>query len=76
MKLASRSAQLLVSTQSVQLLNAFGPAEESAGSRILIVDMNRGTTTITVPTPESLADWIEEYSIGELWQMNVLGGNP
>ncbi|HJJ96373.1 MAG TPA: AAA family ATPase [Methanocorpusculum sp.] len=76
MKLASRSAQLLVSTQSVQLLNAFGPAEESTGSRILIVDMNRGTTTITEPTPESLADWIEEYSIGELWQMNVLGGNP
>lgn len=38
--------------------------------------MNRGTTTITEPTSESLADWIEEYSIGELWQMNVLGGNP
>jgi len=76
MKLASRSAQLMISTQSVQLLNAFGPVEENTGSRILIVDMNRGTTTITVPTPESLADWIEEYSIGELWQMNVLGGNP
>lgn len=75
-KLASRNAQLIVSTQSVQLLNAFGPAEEDTGSRILIVDMNRGTTTVTVPTPESLSDWIEEYSIGELWQMNVLGGNP
>ncbi|MDR0980853.1 MAG: AAA family ATPase [Methanocalculaceae archaeon] len=76
MKLASRSAQLMISTQSVQLLNAFGPVEENTSSRILIVDMNRGTTTITVPTPESLAEWIEEYSIGELWQMNVLGGNP
>ncbi|MCZ0861291.1 AAA family ATPase [Methanocorpusculum sp. MG] len=76
MKLASRSTQLIVSTQSVQFLNAFGPAEESTGSRILIVDMSHGTTTITVPTPETLADWIEEYSIGELWQMNVLGGNP
>lgn len=76
MKLAGRNAQLVVSTQSVQLLNAFGDAEENTDARILIVELSRGATTVVVPTQESLADWIEEYSIGELWQMNVLGGNP
>ncbi|HJK07727.1 MAG TPA: chromosome segregation protein SMC, partial [Methanocorpusculum sp.] len=76
MKLASRTSQLLVSTQSVQLLNAFGPHEDNAGSRILIVEQDHGATAVTVPTPESLADWIEEYTIGDLWQMNILGGNP
>ena len=76
MKLASRTSQLIVSTQSVQLLNAFGPHEDNAGSRILIVEQDHGATAVTVPTPESLADWIEEYTIGDLWQMNILGGNP
>lgn len=76
MKLASRTSQLIVSTQSVQLLNAFGPHEDNAGSRILIVEQDHGATVVTVPTPESLADWIEEYTIGDLWQMNILGGNP
>ena len=26
--------------------------------------------------PERLHDWLEEYSLGELWQKNVMGGGP
>ena len=25
---------------------------------------------------EDLAEWLEEYTLGELWQKNVLGGRP
>ncbi|MDV0441498.1 AAA family ATPase [Methanorbis furvi] len=76
-KFAGEKSQLIVSTQSVQLLNAFDPETEDAeGCSILIVENHNGATTLTLTTPESLADWIEEYSIGELWQMNILGGNP
>ncbi|MDV0442964.1 AAA family ATPase [Methanorbis rubei] len=76
-KFAGQKSQLIVSTQSVQLLNAFDPETEDAeGCSILIVENHNGATSVTLTTPETLADWIEEYSIGELWQMNILGGNP
>lgn len=75
-KFASRTTQLIISTQSIQLLNEFGPEPEENGSKILIVENRNGATTITTPTPEMLAGWMEEYSIGDLWQMNILGGNP
>jgi hypothetical protein len=26
--------------------------------------------------PEDLRDWLQQYSLGELWQKNVLGGGP
>jgi hypothetical protein len=26
--------------------------------------------------PEQLEDWLEDYSIGELWQRNVIGAGP
>ena len=26
--------------------------------------------------PETLREWMEEYSLGELWEKNVLGGRP
>ena len=25
---------------------------------------------------EELADWLKEYSLSELWEKNVLGGQP
>ncbi len=76
-KFAGQRSQIIVSTQSVQLLNAFDPETEDAeGCSILIVENHNGATSVTPTTPEILADWIEEYSIGELWQMNILGGKP
>ncbi|MCY3580609.1 MAG: hypothetical protein OXH33_08660 [bacterium] len=26
--------------------------------------------------PIRLQDWLQEYSLGELWTMNILGGRP
>lgn len=26
--------------------------------------------------PEEFKDWLEDYSIGDLWKRNVLGGRP
>jgi hypothetical protein len=26
--------------------------------------------------PEELKEWLQQYSLGELWQKNVLGGGP
>jgi hypothetical protein len=26
--------------------------------------------------PEELESWLEEYSLGEIWEKNIIGGGP
>jgi predicted ATPase len=70
MKKASLNAQLIVSTQSVNLLDQF-EAED-----ILVTEREDGQTTFRRLNPESLTQWLEDYSIGQLWGKNILGGTP
>ena len=28
------------------------------------------------PSAEKLADWLEDYSLGEIWEKNIIGGGP
>lgn len=67
---ASKSKQIIVSTQSVELLNEF-EAED-----IIIADRTPEGTNIHRLDSEKLKEWLEEYSLGELWQKNLLGGRP
>jgi predicted ATPase len=74
LKSASKRAQLLVATQSVTLLNQLDPED------LLITEHDGVRTTIErlsmrLP-PERLAAWLDDYSIGELWEKNVIGGRP
>jgi len=67
---AAIRSQVIVATQSVTLLNNFGPND-------VIVAEHNGTKTDFKRLLESELDtWLEDYSIGELWEMNVLGGRP
>jgi predicted ATPase len=67
---ASDKTQLLVSTQSVTLVNQLLPEE------VWVADRVDGGTTFKQLTTAALTDWIGEYSLGELWEKNVLGGRP
>jgi len=69
-KLASANSQLLISTQSVQLVNCFTPDD------ILIAEKEHGETKITRPDTEELKDWLKDYTLGEIWRKNIMGGNP
>lgn len=74
MRAASKSVQLVVSTQSVTLLDALAEPED-----VIVVGRdkrNGGASTFERLDPEKLASWLEEYSLGELWEKNVLGGRP
>jgi hypothetical protein len=62
--------RLVFATQSVPLLDEF-PLEA-----IVVVERRGGATVLTRPAQERLADFIDEYSLGELWRMNLLGGRP
>ncbi len=67
---ASVESQIIVATQSPILLDHFEPEE------VLVTDRCDGATTIRRLCAESLSAWLEEYSLGELWEKNELGGRP
>ncbi|MGI4873054.1 MAG: AAA family ATPase [Janthinobacterium lividum] len=68
---ASDRATVLVATQSVNLVNEFDPED------IIVVERDaQGASTFTRQTAEQLTSWLERYSLGELWEKNVLGGRP
>jgi predicted ATPase len=70
MKSASERTQVIVSTQSPTLLDHFDPSE------IVVVSREHGRSTFQRLNEEELATWLEDYSIGELWQKNVVQAGP
>lgn len=66
----SQTKQVIVSTQSVELLNEFD-AED-----VIVVDRVGGKSEFHRLDAEKLTGWLEEYSLGELWKKNLLGGRP
>jgi predicted ATPase len=70
LKSASISSQIIISTQSVNLVNAFSPND------IVVVERQNNQTVFKRQSEKELMSWLEEYSVGELWEKNVLGGVP
>lgn len=70
MKSAAQEHQLIISTQSVELVNEFD-AED-----LIVVDKHAGVSAFKRVSESELADWLEEYSLGDLWKKNLLGGRP
>ncbi len=69
-KMASESTQVIVSTQSPLLLDHFQPED------VLVADRVEGSTHITRLDSTKLTTWLEDYSLGQLWEKNELGGRP
>jgi predicted ATPase len=67
---ASNDSQVIVSTQSPTLLDYFQPGE------VLVADRVDGGTQLTRPDSTRLAKWLEDYSLGQLWEKNEIGGRP
>lgn len=67
---ASQHAQVLVSTQSSAFLDSFDPED------IVVVERKDEATEFERPDAEKLEAWLEDYSLGEIWEKNVLGAGP
>lgn len=67
---ASASVQVIVSTQSVTLVNQL-TAED-----VIVVDRDDDQSVFHRLDPDSLQGWLDGYAMGELWEKNVLGGKP
>lgn len=67
---AATKTQVIVSTQSVSFVNQFQPED------IIVVERPNSESTFKRLDPEHLSVWLDEYSLGEIWEMNLIGGRP
>jgi predicted ATPase len=68
---SAKGTQVIIATQSTDLVNHFEPDD------IITVDQVDGETIFNRLQKEELSTWLEDYSIGDLWQRNILeGGQP
>lgn len=66
----SRHTQVLFATQSTTFLNHFNADE------VVVVERHDGATSLSRPDPQSLANWLEDYSLAEIFDKGVIGGCP
>lgn len=67
---ASIHTQILLATESVQLINEFEL------ENFIVVEREDGVSTFKRLDSKDFELWLEDYTIGELWEKNVLGGIP
>lgn len=67
---ASAKTQVILSTQSSVLLDHFQPED------VLVAERVEGGTRLTRLEASRLANWLEDYSLGQLWEKNEFGGRP
>lgn len=67
---AATKTQVIVSTQSVPLVNQFAPED------LIVVDREEGQSVFRRLDNRELDVWLEDYGLGELWEKNLIGGRP
>ena len=68
-KQLSDEKQIIVSTQSVEMLNEFDI------ENVIVVDRGEAGSEFKRLSEEELKAWLEEdYALGDLWKKNILGG--
>lgn len=71
-KKASENAQIVLATQSPNLLDEFD------ADKVVVIerDEQQRTSVFKQLSSEQLREWVEEYTTSELWDKNVIGGRP
>lgn len=67
---AARDCQIIISTQSVNLINNF------EAENIITVDRKDGQSVFNRLDVENLKNWLQDYSLGELWTKSIINGQP
>ena len=69
-KQVSTETQIVVATQSPLILDHFEPED------VVVTERVEGATQFTRLEREKLKGWLEDYSLGQLWEKNEFGGRP
>lgn len=67
---AATKTQVIVSTQSVSLVNQFELEE------LIVVEREGGKSDFRRLERTKVESWLDDYSLGDLWEKNVIGGRP
>ena len=63
-------SQVILATQSTLLIDCFEPED------IIVVERKNRQSYFYRQETKTLEDWLEEYSLSELWNKNIIGGRP
>jgi predicted ATPase len=69
-RIASKKTQIIASTQSVTFADYFDVED------ILVVDTKENATVFKRLDSEEFKEWTDEYTVGDMWQKNLIGGVP
>lgn len=67
---ASKDVQIIISTQSVTLVDKF------MLEHIITVDLRNSESIFERLDLKNLKDWLKDFSLGDLWQMSEINGQP
>lgn len=67
---ASVKSQVIISTQSTNLVDEFQPED------IITVDRKDKQSVFTRQSIHQLSEWLNDYSMSTLWEKNIIGGRP
>jgi predicted ATPase len=70
LKSLSSQVQVILATQSMAFIDRFDPED------VIVVERPHRESAFTRLRPERLRTWLEEYSLAQLWEKNVIGGRP
>ena len=66
----SEKRQVIVATQSPLLVDCFDLDE------IVVLELHGDETVFHRLNPDKYEMWLSDFTTGELWQQNLLGGRP
>lgn len=69
-KTASQNCQVILATQSTTLINEF------EAENIIIVEREGEKSVFKNLNITELEDWLQRYSLSEIWEKNIIGGRP
>ena len=69
-KQAAENVQVLIATQSPILLDTFDAKD------IVVLEAPQESTVVKRLDDKALEEWLKQYTLSELWDKNVLGGQP
>ncbi|MDP3877429.1 MAG: AAA family ATPase [Methylobacter sp.] len=69
-KTASKTNQVICSTQSVAFANQFESED------FIVVDQVKGVSAFKRPDKKALEHWLEDFGMGDIWSKNLIGGRP
>jgi predicted ATPase len=66
----SHNIQVILATQSSLLIDCFDPKD------IIVVERRNRQSYFSRLDDSNRQEWLDEYSLSELWNKNIIGGRP